>query len=228
MNSENTEMNSFARKKDAKQCCEKITNLNKKYKNVKDKSNTTGEGSEEVKGFWELVDLNEKWGTQDIVTNKYVAEVGTNDQPVNADDTSTVSSELYLQSLSSDQSLQTSQSDDDDSTFDATLSACITQNRKWALDEKDATGPPQTKPSRANRPHNSPCSKAPSSKSPSLSPTTPAKGKKGKKPKHKHVADEEDAHLEFLKVQTENAKRREEERDQQFAYLKKSDEQTHN
>lgn len=68
------------------------------------------------------------------------------------------------------------------------------------------------------------------SKSPSLPPPTPTKGKKGKKPKQsKHDADEkEDAYLEFLKVQTENAKRREEERDQLFSYLKKSDEQTHN
>ena len=34
VNSESTEMNSFAGKKDAKQCRDKITNLNKKYKNV--------------------------------------------------------------------------------------------------------------------------------------------------------------------------------------------------
>ena len=68
------------------------------------------------------------------------------------------------------------------------------------------------------------------SKSPSLPPPTPAKGKKGKIPKQcKHIVDEEeDAYLEFLKVQTENAKRREEERDQLFSYLKKSDEQTNN
>lgn len=164
------------------------------------------------------------------MTNKYVVEAGTNDQPINADDTSTTSSELYSQSPSSDPSLQTSQSDEDDSIFDAPLSACVIQNRKRALDEEAATSPPQTTPSRAKRPRNSLSSKTSSSKSPSPPPPTPAKGKKGKKPKQrKHIADEEeDAYLEFLKVQTENAKRREEERDQLFAYLRKSDEKTHN
>ena len=43
VNSESTEMNSFAGKNDAKQCYDKITNQNKKYKNVKDKSKATGE-----------------------------------------------------------------------------------------------------------------------------------------------------------------------------------------
>ena len=76
------------------QCRDKITNLNKKYKNVKDKSKATREGSKEIKGFPEFADLNEIWGTWDIVTNKYVVEAGTNEQPVNADDTSTISSEL--------------------------------------------------------------------------------------------------------------------------------------
>ena len=164
------------------------------------------------------------------MTNKYVVEAGINDQPINADDTSTISSELYAQSPSSDRSLQTSQCDDDDSIFDAPLSACVTQNCKQALDEEAAASPPQTTPSRAKRPRSSLSSKASLSKSPSPPPPTPAKGKKGKKPKQrKHVADEEeDAYLEFLKVQTENAKRREEERDQLFSNLKKSDEQTHN
>ena len=160
VNSESTEMNSFAGKKDAKQCRDKITNLNKKYKNVKDKSRATGEGSEEIKGFPEFADLDEIWGTRDIVTNKYVVEAGTNDQPINEDDTSTISSELYSQSPSSGRSLQTSQSDDDDSMFDAPLSACVTQNRKRALDEEDATSPAQTTPSRAKRPRNSLSSKA--------------------------------------------------------------------
>ena len=230
VNSESTEINSFAGKKDAKQCREKITNLNKKYKNVKDKSKATGEGSEEIKGFPEFADLDEMWGIRDIVTNKYVVEAGTNDQPIDADETSTISNEPYSQSPSSDPSLQSSQSDDDDSIFDVPLSACVTKNRKRALDEEDATTPPQTTPSRAKRPLNSLSSKASSSKSPSPPPPTPAKGKKGPKPKQrKHVADEEeDAYLKLLKVQTENAKRREEERDQLFSYLKTSDEQTHN
>lgn len=89
VNSESTEMNSFTGKKDAKQCRDKITNLNKKYRNVKDKSKATREGSEEIKGFPEFADLDEIWGTRDIVTNKYIVEAGTNVQPIDAYDTST-------------------------------------------------------------------------------------------------------------------------------------------
>ena len=86
------------------------------------KSKATGEGSKEMKGFPEFADLDEIWGTQDIVTNKYVVEAGTNDQPIDADDSSTISSELYSQSLSSDRSLQTSQSDvHDDALLDNEL-----------------------------------------------------------------------------------------------------------
>ena len=95
------------------------------------------------------MDFDEIWGTPDIVTNKYVVEAGTNNRPINADDTCTISRELYSQSPSSDRSLQTSQSDDDESIFDAPLSSCVTQDRKRALDEEAATSPPQTKPSRA-------------------------------------------------------------------------------
>ena len=53
----------------------------------------------------------------------------------------------------------------DDSIFDAPLSACLTQNCKRALDEEDATTPPQTTPSRAKRPRNLLSSKASSSTS---------------------------------------------------------------
>ena len=58
-----------------------MNNLNKKYKTVKDKSKSTGEGSEEIKSFPEFTDLDELWGTRDTVTNKYVVEAGSNDQP---------------------------------------------------------------------------------------------------------------------------------------------------
>lgn len=72
---------------------------------------------------------------------------------------------------------------------------------------------------------------ASSSSTPSPPPQAAQKGKKGKKSKQsKAVADEdedEDAFREFLKVQTEYTKRREEERAELFSYLKKSNEQTH-
>lgn len=35
-----------------KKCCDKMNNLNKKYKFVKDKSKRIGEGSEEIKFFF--------------------------------------------------------------------------------------------------------------------------------------------------------------------------------
>ena len=49
-----------------------MNNFNKKYRTVKDKSKSTGEGSDEIKSFPEFTDLDELWGTRDTVTNKYV------------------------------------------------------------------------------------------------------------------------------------------------------------
>ena len=51
---------------------DRMNNLNKKYRTVKDKSKSTGEGSDEIKNFPEFTDLDELWGTRDTVTNKYV------------------------------------------------------------------------------------------------------------------------------------------------------------
>lgn len=63
--------------KSAKQCRDKINNLNKKYKAVKDKSKLTGEGSEEIKPFPQFDNLDQIWGTRDSVSPKYVVEAGT-------------------------------------------------------------------------------------------------------------------------------------------------------
>ena len=41
--------------KSAKSCRDKINNLSKKYKNVKDKSKMTGEGSKNIQSFQELM-----------------------------------------------------------------------------------------------------------------------------------------------------------------------------
>ena len=140
VNSESVEINAFSGEKTAKNCRDKMNNLNKKYKTVKDKSKFTGEGSDEIKSFPEFTDLDKLWGTHDTVTNKYVVEAGSNDQPI--DETSTEGS------------------------------------------DHEQSG--------------------------------------------KAVADEdEDAFREYLKVQKEYTKRREEERAELFSYLKKSDEQTH-
>ena len=67
--------------KSAKNCRDKINNLNKKYKAVKDKSKLTGEGSEGIKSFPQFDDLDQIWGTRDSVSPKYVVEAGTS-QPV--------------------------------------------------------------------------------------------------------------------------------------------------
>lgn len=54
--------------KSAKKCHDKINNLNKKHKSVKDKSKMTGEGSEEIKSFPQFDDLGQIWGTRDSVS----------------------------------------------------------------------------------------------------------------------------------------------------------------
>ena len=63
--------------KSAKSCRDKINNLSKKYKNVKDKSKMTGEGSKNIKSFPEFDELDQIWGTRDSVNPKYVMEAGT-------------------------------------------------------------------------------------------------------------------------------------------------------
>ena len=71
-----TEMN-ITCDKSAKKCCDKISNLNKKYKALKDKSKMTGEGNEGIKYFPQFDNLDQIWGTRDLVSPKYVVEVGT-------------------------------------------------------------------------------------------------------------------------------------------------------
>ena len=44
-------LNIHCQKKSAKNCRDKMNNLSKKHKNVKDKSKMTGEGSENIKSF---------------------------------------------------------------------------------------------------------------------------------------------------------------------------------
>ena len=52
--------------KSTKSCRDKINNLSKKYKNVKDKSKMTGEGSKNIKSFPEFDELDQ-FGEQEIV-----------------------------------------------------------------------------------------------------------------------------------------------------------------
>ena len=75
------EINDFISDKSAKNCRDKINNLNKIYKTVKDKSKLTGEGSEGIKSFPEFDALDEIWGTRDSVNPKYVMEAGTSHTP---------------------------------------------------------------------------------------------------------------------------------------------------
>ena len=63
--------------KSAKNCRDKINNLSKKYKNIKDKSKMPGEGSKNIKSFPEFDELDQIWGTRDSVNSKYVMEAGT-------------------------------------------------------------------------------------------------------------------------------------------------------
>jgi len=75
------EINDSICDKSAKNCRDKINNLNKKYKTVKDKSKLTGEGSEGIKSFQKFDALDEIWGTRDSVISKYVTEAGTSHTP---------------------------------------------------------------------------------------------------------------------------------------------------
>ena len=205
----------FLERKQQKTAVTRWTTLIKKYKTVKDKSKSTGEGSDEIKSFPEFTDLDELWGTRDTVTNKYVVEARSNDQPI--DETSTEGSDH-------------DQSKEEDLSFDAPLSPSLRRKRKQPLKEAQTARPltPVKKRKRTTM-SNEASSSASSSSTPSPPPQAAQKGKKGKKSKErKAVADEdEDAFREFLKVQTEYTKRREEERAELFSYLKKSDEQTH-
>ena len=63
--------------KSAKSCRDKINNLSKKDKNVKDKRKMTGEGSKNIKSFPEFDELDQIWGTRDSVNPKYVMEAWT-------------------------------------------------------------------------------------------------------------------------------------------------------
>ena len=63
--------------KSAKNCRDKINNLSKKYKSIKDKSKMPGEGSKNIKSFPEFDELDQIWGTRDSVNSKYVMEAGT-------------------------------------------------------------------------------------------------------------------------------------------------------
>ena len=79
---ESKEINDFISDKSAKNCHDKINNLDKKYKTVMDKRKLTGEGSKGIKSFTEFDALAEMWGTRDSGNPKYVVEAGTSHTPV--------------------------------------------------------------------------------------------------------------------------------------------------
>ena len=103
--------------------------VNKKNKTVKDKRKSTGERSDEIKSFPEFTDLDELWRTRDTVTNKYVVEAGSNDQPI--DETSTGESDH-------------DQSEEEDLSFDVPQSFSLRRKRKQPLKEAQ-TAPPVTR-----------------------------------------------------------------------------------
>ena len=105
-----------------------MNNLNEKYKTVKDKGKSIGEGNGEIKSFPEFKDLDELWGTRDTVTNEYVVEAGSNDQAI--DETSTEGSDH-------------DESEEEDLRFDAPLSSSLRRKRKQPLKETQ-TVPPVT------------------------------------------------------------------------------------
>ena len=103
--------------KAAKNCRDKINNLSKKYKNIKDKSKMPGEGSKNIKSFPEFDKLDQIWGTTDSVNSKYVMEAGTSKS-----DTATLSPNSSMTSSGSRDGTSFGPLEDSSDEMDETLS----------------------------------------------------------------------------------------------------------
>jgi len=128
--------------KSAKKCRDKINNLNKKYKAVKDKSKMTGEGSEEIKSFPQFDDLDQIWGTRDSVSPKYVVEAGTS-QPITSTPVPSPNSSIGASgSNSTVLSVELGESTDDSEVVEESASLLSSISRSRNL-RKKGKGPEQ-------------------------------------------------------------------------------------
>jgi len=221
------EINDFVCKKSAKNCRDKINNLSKKYKTVKDKSKLTGEGSGDITSFPEFNDLDEIWGTRDSVNPRYVIEAGTSRSP--ATHTPSPSSSVASQSA-----VNTSASSIDETELDENL-PLETARDKSAGQRKKGKEPVGNQGKRT-RPADDDDDDA-STDDEALKRAErvffkdkkkPVSKKKKSKPgkKDDEQRKEEEMLKELIKAQTEAAKRAEEEKKELFQYLRESDNRT--
>ena len=226
--------------KSAKQCRDKINNLNKKYKAVKDKSKLTGEGSEEIKPFPQFDNLDQIWGTRDSVSPKYVVEAGTSQPftstPVPSPNPSIGASESSATVQSVEQGKSTAESDlvEESASLLSTISRSKNsrkigkgpeqrkgKRRKPVEDQDDKTDEELErseslffKKKGGGKPNSENQSKAKQSR------------KKEKRAKLDEEQDHDDVYAELIKAQTEALKKSEEEKKQLFDYLRESDNRT--
>ena len=220
--------------KSAKNCRDKINNLSKKYKNVKDKSKMTGEGSENIKSFPKFDELDQIWGTRDSVNPKYVMEAGMSKSAI-----ATPSPNSSMSSPGSGDGTSFGPLEDSSDEMDETLSLSSAIARP-SRSEKTEKGRGQEKKKRSQ-----PSNDDDSNKDEDLEYSsslffkkkqkqTDSK-KKGKSPKNtkqkaqkgaKKEDEEDEMYAELIKAQTEALKKTEEERRELFDYLRESDNHT--
>ncbi|KAL9976002.1 hypothetical protein ACROYT_G013231 [Oculina patagonica] len=227
---ESKELNDHVCDKTAKNCRDKMNNLNKKYKAVKDKSKQTGEGSEGIKSFPEFNDLDEIWGTRDSVNPKYVIEAGTSSTSSAA---TPVPSPSF--SLADESAVNTSNSSIDESEQEIAEEAPLAQalgkkateslkkkKAKRALEDADEADDDLT-----NEDESLAQSERLFFKAKNQSKKGKSKAIKKKKKESSDIQSKEDELLsELIKSQVEAANRAEEEKKELFGYLRESDNRT--
>ena len=215
--------------KSAKNCRDKINNLSKKYKNVKDKSKMTGEGSKNIKSFPEFDELDQIWGARDSVNSKYVMEAGTSKSAI-----ATLSPNSSMTSSGSRDGTSFGPLEDSSDEMHETLSSPSAIARP-TRSEKTEKGRRQEK-RKQSPPSNDDDSKSDADLEYSSSlfeaKTTRFQKKRGnhqktqsrKRKKGDKKEDEEDEmYAELIKAETEALKKTEEERRELFDYLRESD-----
>ncbi|KAL9978717.1 hypothetical protein ACROYT_G016270 [Oculina patagonica] len=234
---ESKEFNNFICDKSAKNCRDKINNLNKKYKAVKDKSKMTGEGSDDIKSFPEFDELDQLWGTRDSVNPKYVIEAGTlQSTPSPSTSAAGASSGDSGPSTSGDSGPTASQDDSEGSEINENSPLSSAHTRRRSNTEK---GPCQQPQGKRSLPAEADLSdealerserlffKSKKGKQPEANKKNKSKSRRReKKAKEDEEQKEDDFYAELIKAQTEALKKADEEKKQLFDYLRESDNRT--
>ena len=212
--------------KSAKNCRDKINNLNKKYKAVKDKSKMTGEGSEDIKSFPQFDDLDQIWGTRDSVNPKYVVEAGTS-QPVTSTPVPSPKSSIGGSGSSATAlSVEADESSEDSDLCEESASLLSTLPRSKNL-RKNEKGPGQRKGKRTKSADDQDDKtdeelekserlffkkKGGGQSSTKDKSKSKQSRQRGKKAKLDEEQDDDDVYKELIKAQTEALKKNDEEK----------------